>query len=280
MGTRSVSLTAFVVAATLLVNAQEPATIVVEPLHRPFDQILDIYVRDGLVYYQALKQERGRFDAYVRSVSAVTSETLSRWTRPRQLAYWINAYNAFVLQTVIDHYPIHGRSSLYPPNSIRQIAGAFERQTFRAGGQVLTLDGLERDVIASFGEPRALLALGRGAIGSGRLKSEAYSETRLDAQLGEISREIVTRREIVDVDAEHNVLSVSAMFSWREAAFATLADRAPAIYASRSPLERALLALIDPVIVPNEAAFLKKNQFRMVFQDFDWKLNDLTGRGR
>jgi len=280
VGTRSVSLTAFVVAATLLVNAQEPATIVVEPLHRPFDQILDIYVRDGLVYYQALKQERGRFDAYVRSVSAVTSETLSRWTRPRQLAYWINAYNAFVLQTVIDHYPIHGRSSLYPPNSIRQIAGAFERQTFRAGGQVLTLDGLERDVIASFGEPRALLALGRGAIGSGRLKSEAYSETRLDAQLGEISREIVTRREIVDVDAEHNVLSVSAMFSWREAAFATLADRAPAIYASRSPLERALLALIDPVIVPNEAAFLKKNQFRMVFQDFDWKLNDLTGRGR
>ena len=280
MGIRSVALAALVVAATMLVNAQEPATVVVDPLHQPFDQILDIYVRDGLVYYQALKQERGRFDAYLRSVQAITAETLSKWTKPRQLAYWINAYNAFVLQMVIDHYPIQGRSSLYPPNSIRQIAGAFERHTFRAGGRALTLDGLEQDVIAGFGEPRALLALGRGAVGSGRLKSEAYTETRLDAQLGEIAREIVTRREIVNVDVEHNLLSVSAMFSWREAAFATLADRAPAIYTSRSPLERALLALIDPVIVPNEAAFLKKNQFRMVFQDFDWKLNDLTGRGR
>jgi Protein of unknown function, DUF547 len=280
VGIRSVSLAALVVAATMLVNAQEPPAVVVDPLHRPFDQILDTYVRDGLVYYQALKQERGRLDAYLKSVSAITAETLSQWTKPRQLAYWINAYNAFVLQTVIDHYPIQGRSSLYPPNSIRQVTGAFERQTFRAGGRALTLDALEQDVIAGFGEPRALLALGRGAIGSGRLKSEAYSETRLDAQLGEIAREIVTRREIVNVDAEHNVLSVSAMFSWREAAFATLADRAPAIYASRSPLERALLALIDPVIVPNEAAFLKQNQFRMVFHDFDWKLNDLTGRGR
>ena len=203
-----------------------------------------------------------------------------KWSRPRQLAYWINAYNAFVLQTVIDHYPIRGRSSEYPPNSIRQIPGAFERQTFRAGGKTVTLDGLERDVIAALGDPRALLALGRGAIGSSRLKSEAYSETRLDAQLGEMTREIVMRREMVEVNAETNVLSVSPMFSWREAVFSALADRAPAIYASRSPLERAVLALIDPVIVPNEAVFLKKNQFRMIFHDFDWKLNDLTGRGR
>lgn len=280
MITRSVVLVALFVAATSILTAQEPPTVVVDPLHRPLEEILDIYVRDGLVYYQALKQDRGKLDAYVRALSAVTAETLSQWTKPRQLAYWINAYNAFVLQTVIDQYPIRGRSPEYPPNSIRQISGAFERRTFRAGGKTLTLDGLEKDVIANLGEPRALLALGRGAIGSGRLKSEAYSEARLDAQLGEITREIVTRREMVAVDVERNVLSVSAIFSWREAAFSTLADRAPAIYGSRSPLERALLALIDPVIVPNEAAFLKKNQFRTEFHEFDWKLNDLTGRGR
>ena len=39
-----------------------------------------------------------------------------------------------------------------------------------------------------------------------------------------------------------------------------------------------MLALIDPLLVPNEAEFLRKNTFRMVFHDFDWKLNDLTGR--
>ena len=38
-----------------------------------------------------------------------------------------------------------------------------------------------------------------------------------------------------------------------------------------------MLALIDPLLVPNESEFLRKNTFRMVFHDFDWKLNDLTG---
>ncbi|MEO7158085.1 MAG: hypothetical protein ABI039_11005, partial [Vicinamibacterales bacterium] len=41
---------------------QEPNPVAVDALHRPFDEILDIYVRDGLVYYNALRQERGKFD--------------------------------------------------------------------------------------------------------------------------------------------------------------------------------------------------------------------------
>ena len=250
----------------------------VEALHQPFDEILDMYVRDGLVYYFALRQERAKFDGYSRALSAVTADTVSRWPRSQQLAYWINAYNTFVLQSVIDHYPIRGRSKDYPANSLRQVPGAFDRQTFKAGGRTVTLDGLERDVIAGFGDARALLALGRGSMGGGRLKSEAYSSGRLEAQLNEMAREVVDRRELIKVDVAGSQLSVSPMFSWRESVFVTWADRAPSVYATRSPLERAVLALIDPVLVPTEADFLRKNQFTMVFHDFDWRLNDLTGR--
>jgi hypothetical protein len=35
--------------AVAAIAAQEPVPVVVDPIHRPFDQILDIYVRDGLV---------------------------------------------------------------------------------------------------------------------------------------------------------------------------------------------------------------------------------------
>ena len=48
------------------------------PLHRPFDEILDIYVRDGLVYYHALKQERGKFDRYVAVARRGRRRTRSR----------------------------------------------------------------------------------------------------------------------------------------------------------------------------------------------------------
>jgi len=259
--------------------AQEPVAVSVDPLHKPFDEILDLYVRDGLVYYHALRQERAKFDRYVQSLSEVGAETVARWPQPRQLAYWINAYNAFVLRSVIDNYPIRGKAPDYPANSIRQIPGAFERRTFRAGGRQLTLDALERDVIGGFDDPRALLALGRGAVGGSRLKSEAFTADRLDQQLAAMTSELVTRRVLVQVDAGNNRLSVNPMFSWREALFTrTLANRSPAIYATRSPLERSVLALIDPLIVPNEAEFLRRNEFVMVFHEFDWRLNDLTGR--
>lgn len=269
------------VAVLLLVAAlaaqQTPPTA--DPLHRPFDEILDLYVRDGMVYYFALKQERARFDRYVQSLGDLPADTLKGWPPERQLAFWINAYNAFVLRTVIDSYPIRGRASEYPANSIRQIPGAFERRTFRAAGRMLTLDAIEKDVIGEFNDPRALLALARGAMGGPRLKSEAFTADRLDAQLTTMVSELPTRRDLVFVDTANEQLSVNPLFSWRADLFTrSLPGRAPAIYASRSPLERAVLAIIDPLLVSSEAAFLRKNTFRMVFHDFDWKLNDLTGR--
>jgi hypothetical protein len=259
--------------------AQSPTPPDVDPLHRPFEEILDLYVRDGLVYYQALKQERGKFDRYVQALGEVSADTLKSWAPDRQLAYWINAYNAFVLRTVIDGYPIRGKAADYPPNSIRQIPGAFERRQFRAGGRTLTLDAIEKDVIGEFNDARALLALGRGAIGGPRLKSEAFTAARLDSQLQAMASELVERRDLIWVDVANGRLSVNPIFSWREPIFTkSLSTRAAPVYAGRSPLERSVLALIDPLLVPNESEFLRQNTFRMVFHDFDWKLNDLTGR--
>jgi hypothetical protein len=275
---------ALAIASTALLtpvtaHAQLSGPSNVDGLHRAFDEILDLYVRDGLVYYLALRQDRAKLDRYIAALGEVSAETVKSWPRERQLAYWINAYNAFVLRTVIDAYPIRGRAADYPSNSIRQIPGAFERRQFRAGGRSLTLDQIEKDVIGEFGDARALLALGRGAAGSPRLKSEAYTAERLDSQLNTMVSELVTNRDLVFVDVSTERLSVNPLFSWREEIFAkSLAGKAPAIYASRSALERAVLSLIEPALVPNEAEFLRKNTFRMTFSNFDWKLNDLTGR--
>lgn len=257
--------------------AQDAPPPPVDPLHRALDGILDVYVRDGLVYYQALKLERPRFDRYVASLADV--EVSDTWSSARRLAFWLNAYNAFVLRTVIDHYPIRGRAAAYPPNSIRQVPGSFERRQFRAARRMVTLDQIERDIIVPMGDARALLALGRGALGSGRLKSEAYTAERLDAQLDSMVREVVDRRELVFVDRENAVISVSPLFSWREPVFvAAFAGKAAPGFTARSPLERAVLGLIAPVVVRSEAEFLRENRFRVAFHDFDWRLNDLTRR--
>lgn len=272
---------ACVVLALLAVplGAQDAPAPSVDPLHKPLDGILDIYVRDGLVYYPALKAERARLDRYVASLGAVSSAEEASWSRERKLAFWINGYNAFVLQTVIDNYPIRRRSPEYPAGSIRQIPGAFEKHAFKAAGRSVTLDGIEREVLVPLGEARAILALGRGAVGGGRLKSEAYTAERLEEQLESMVQDAVQRHEMISLDTSADTLSINPMFSWREELFVqAYADKAPSIYESRSALERAILGLISPVMLFSEKETLTANTFKVVFHEFDWQLNDLTRR--
>jgi hypothetical protein len=274
------------VAACLLVNPVARATATLrqdavqsqtEVLHRPLDQILDLNVRDGLVYYRALRSERGRLDRYIASLN-VPAATYDGWSTERRMAFWLNAYNAFVLQTVIENYPIQGSSKSYPPNSIRQVPGAFERIKHRAAGRSVTLDEIEKTILPEFKEPRLYLALGRGAIGSGRLKSEAYSGERLAQQLDAIQQEFVAERPMVRVDRAEGQISVTPIVSWHDGEFVAAYDKEPGgRYAQRSPIERAIIAFIGPKLLPLEKEFVEKNEFKVTYHPFDWRLNDLTG---
>jgi hypothetical protein len=242
-----------------------------------FDEILDLYVRDGLVYYRALKLERARFDRVVDQLAAVREGNLSRDER---LAFWLNAYNALVLRTVIDRYPIDGKSTLYPASSIRQIPGAFESIKHQVAGRSLTLDEIENKVVPEFHDPRVYFALGRGAIGSGRLRSEAFAADRLEAQLTDVAAECARRPECIQIDQNRNQIVASPIFSWRERDFAAAyAGAASSRFGGRSPVERAVLAYVEPKLFGLEQEFLARDGFDMKFQDFDWSLNDLTGRG-
>jgi hypothetical protein len=241
------------------------------------DELLDLYVRDGEVYYRALKADRRKLDAYLGQAAGTSIDKMSRDER---LAFWLNAYNALVLQTVVDHYPIQGTSKAYPARSIRQIPGAFERAPHRVAGQTVTLDQIEQTVLPEFNDPRVYLALGRASEGGGRLRSEAYASSRLQAQLSEVAAECVARVQCIQIDTAANKVSVSPIFSWREKEFsAAYGDRAPAAFAGRSLIERAVIAFAQPRLLTTEKELLEKNTFQVVYHPFDWRLNDLTGRG-
>ena len=244
---------------------------------KTYDTILDLNVRDGFVYYRALRADRAKLDGYVNLLATMAVDKLKREER---LAFWLNAYNALVLKTVVDHYPIQGRSSEYPPHSIRQIPGAFDRMPHKIGGRTLTLDQIEQTILPEFNDPRVYLALGRGAAGSGRLRSEAFAPALVEQQLTEVANECVMRPQCVHIDRDNNKVNISAIFSWREKEFVpAFADKAPAAFANRSPIERAVIGFIQPKLLTTEKEFLAKNGFQVVYMPFDWNLNDLTGRG-
>jgi Protein of unknown function, DUF547 len=268
---------ACLLGASSTLAAAEQAGEAAPQLHQAFDQLLDLNVRDGLVYYRALKSERGRLDRYVASLN-VPAATYDKWSRDEKLAFWLNGYNALVLKTVIDHYPIKGKAADYPSSSIRQIPGAFERTKHRLAGRSLTLDEIEKTILPEFKEPRAYLALGRGAVGSGRLRSEAYTASRLSRQLDAVQSEFVAEQQMLKIDRLTGQMSVTPVISWREAEFVAAYDKgAQPPYGQRSPVERAIIAFVMPHLLRLEKALVEKNEFQIVFHQFDWRLNDLTG---
>jgi hypothetical protein len=276
---------ALIIASTAVIAGPRPpavsqdgpaaASAVVDPLHEPLDTILNMDVRDGLVYYNALKHQRASLDRYIASLDGPATSGYAGWSADRQLAFWLNAYNAFVLRTVVDHYPIHGVASQYPAASIRQIPGAFDRAAHRAAGRSVTLDQIEQQILPAFGDPRAFLALGRGAVGSGRLRSEAFSGARLQQQLEAVQAECLQRVQCAQIDRVAGVVRISPIFSWDAKSFVAKYADETGPYAGRSPIERAVLAYIGGDLLGTEKSFLQANTFRVEYQSFDWRLNDL-----
>jgi len=266
----------FEVAAVLVLSA---AVVVsgqgIADRHGALDRVLDTYVRDGLVYYRALKAERATLDRYVQSLD-IAAPTLAGFPEPERKAFWLNAYNALLLKTVIDAYPIRGTSPDYPRNSIRQIPGAFDKTTHRVAGARLTLDAIEMRMLEEFGDARIVLAIGRGARGGGRLRSEAFVADALPRQLEEAVRECAARVACVAVDPKGTTVTVTPLIGWRTAFFErTFVPAAGDRWARRSPIERAVAAMVWPFLFDREQAALAADMFTLQYGTMDWSLNEL-----
>ena len=249
-----------------------------DALHVPLDGLLDMHVRDGLVYYRALQGDRARLSRYLSSLtSGSVTAGYSKWSDDQKKAFWLNAYNALVLQTVVSHYPIKGRASMYPANSIRQIPGAFEKTTHQVAGKSVTLDQIETEILAEFDDPRLYLALGRGAVGSGRLRSEAFGTKAVDRQLDEAKKQFATTPRWAKVLPIQGRVSISPIISWRSPAFIEEYADDSFDLPKREPLERAVVGFLRPHLLDGEEEFIMKNTFQLTWEEFDWRLNDLTG---
>ena len=201
----------------------------------------------------------------------------AKWSDDQKKAFWLNAYNALVLQTVVNHYPIRGAAKGYPANSIRQIPGAFEKTPHTIAGKSVTLDQIETTVLAEFNDPRVYLALGRGAVGSGRLRSEAFSAKAVESPARAAEEQFATTPRWTKVDALTGKVSISPILSWRSAAFIEEYADDSFDLPKREPIERAVIGFLRPHLLDAEEEFIKKNTFQLTYEPFDWRLNDLTG---
>ncbi len=225
--------------------------------HAAWTMILGRSVRAGEVAYAPLAGEgTPLLTSYLDGLSSACADDYARWTRAERLAYWINAYNAFTVKLVLDHYPIA---------SIRKIGwlpGAAFRERFipmpgLKGGSV-SLDDIENGTLrADFREPRIHFALVCASLSCPMLRGEAYRGADLDRQLDDQARTFLADATKNHFDTATNTLHLSSIFKWFRADFEAAAGSLPA-YVARY--------LNDPrATAPG---------VRIEFLDYDWSLND------
>ncbi|MCL6608257.1 MAG: DUF547 domain-containing protein [Geminicoccaceae bacterium] len=195
-------------------EAHEPgSTLRVD--HAPWAALLQHLLRpqpDGrrLVAYRDVgPAERAALEAYLAALSATA---VSRLSRPEQMAFWINLYNALTLEVVLDHWPVRSiRDIDISPGLFAD--GPWGARLIAVEGEPLALDDIEHRILRPiWRDPRIHYAVNCASMGCPDLALEPYRADRLDAQLDRAGFEFVNHPRAVRID--RGKLFVSSIYHW------------------------------------------------------------------
>ncbi|MSP15189.1 MAG: DUF547 domain-containing protein [Myxococcales bacterium] len=244
--------------------------------HSDWDTILKQHGNGDRVDYAALKADRAPLDAYLDRVAKLPAEALAKLPRADQMAFWINAYNALTLQTIVDHYPIaaSGLSALrFPNSSIRQLDDPWGSKHTIAGAQ-RSLDDIEHKILrAEWKDARIHAAVNCASVGCPPLRLEAFTGEQLETQLDEQMRQFVADPLRNKIDPAQKKIELSPIFDWFGEDFGTKAGGK----GSTKESERALLAWLEKYGKPEWKEFLASfDPDDVDFLDYDWTLNEVV----
>ena len=210
-----------------------------------YGELLHRYIAGTRVNYTHLTRDRVALDAVAADIGIVSEDEFKSWTREEQIAYWINAYNIFTLQAIVNHYPIRRRwfswLTFSPHNSIKQIPGVWTGLQWHGAGHELTLDEIEHGILRKkYDEPRIHFAVNCAAISCPPLRAEPYIGIQLDEQLSQAARDFLNSDLGLQIDG--STLLVSKIFDWYGEDF--FSNYAESIDTKYSSLEQAILGFV------------------------------------
>ncbi len=186
-----------------------------EPIsHDIFDKLLKKYVSDaGYVNYGGFKKEERELKKYLDLVSA--NAPSNGWSEKEKLAYWINAYNAFTIQLILNHASDNIKSikDIGDKIKIPFVNTPWDVKFIEIGGKKMDLNNIEHGIIRKqFKEPRIHFALVCAAKSCPPLRNEAFVAEKLDAQLNQQGIDFVNDKYKNEVTA--GSAEISKIFDW------------------------------------------------------------------
>jgi hypothetical protein len=182
--------------------------------HSTFDALLGSHVVQGMVDYDAFAGA-AEFEAYLGSLAAFDPRSLPR---DEQLAFWINAYNAYTIKLIIKHGERRSIRNINKSIGFIKGYGPWNEKLAVIGDSAYGLDFIEQKIIRpEFREPRIHFALVCAAMGCPLLRSEAYTGARLEEQLDDQARTFLLQSPDKNrVDVAARAVFVSQVFKFRD----------------------------------------------------------------
>jgi hypothetical protein len=203
-----------------------------EDAFAPFAKLLERHLieRDlpggGLVSafdYEAARSDpetRSLLDAQTRRMAVFDRSTLD--DRERAIAFWLNAYNYFMLAHILDN-PRRGRlvDSVRDFGHLLNPYRVFRQGLFDIGGQRFSLDEMEKGILLGddfrsqgWKDARVHFAVNCASVGCPPLRQQIYLPQNVDALLAENTRRALKTDRHFRLDGD--TLYLSQLFEWYE----------------------------------------------------------------
>ena len=228
----------------------------------PYANVLKSYVdAQGQVNYKALQRNAGDLIRYTQTLARLSPKTYQSWGDTEKIAFWINAYNALTLKSIVENYPV---------SSIKKISGVWNRKTHQIMGKAMTLDDIEHKVLRQeFKEPRIHMALVCASKGCPPLLNQPYTASALNTRFKGRTQAFVSDPSKFRIDRNQQTVYLSSLFKWYgqdfEAQYGNKAFKG-------SDKERAVLKYLSPFL-GRDGQYLQQANYRIRYLPYDWNLN-------
>ena len=185
-----------------------------------YNRLLGKYVTARGVKYAAWKANAADTAALDKIVAAI-AQSKPEGSKDEKLAFYFNAYNANIL---------HGVLESYPTKSVRDIAplfGFFTQSRITVGGEKMSFNHLEKDIIHGFGEPRMHFALNCASASCPPLLNKAWTAANLNAELDKSAAAFLNNNKYgVEASDGGKGAAISKIFDWYAGDFQAARARA------------------------------------------------------
>lgn len=229
--------------------------------HSAFDALLHANVKRGMVDYDAFARAP-EFKAYLAKLAVTDPAMLPR---ADQLAFWINAYNAYTIQLINAHGERESIRNINKSYGVVKAYGPWKEKLALIGGKAYGLDEIEQDIIRKrYQEPRIHFALVCAAMGCPPLREEAYVGQKIDAQLDEQAQIFLLK------SPTKNRVDVAAKTVYVSPIFVEFRDYIKDFGGSKASVGKYIAKFY---VAGPERDLLNSGAFTLVKTNYDWSLN-------